>query len=110
MQANDSLRFLPVDNDRILAYAKSSPDGVDVIVTVVNIDPVNAQTGWIDMDPGSIGIADEQSFQMHDLLSNQRFLWQGRRHYVRLDPDVVPAHVFVVRRRLRDEHDFEYFL
>ena len=110
LQANESLRFLPVDNDRILAYAKSSPDSADVIVTVVNIDSVNAQTGWIDMDPGSIGIADDQSFQMHDLLSNQRFLWQGRRHYVRLDPDVVPAHVFVVRRRLRDEHDFEYFL
>jgi starch synthase (maltosyl-transferring) len=47
---------------------------------------------------------------MHDLLSNQRFLWQGGRHFIRLDPHSVPAHVFVVRRRMRDERDFDYFL
>ncbi len=110
LQSNESLRFLPVDNDQMLAYAKSSPDGTDVIVTVVNIDPFNVQSGWIELDPATIGIADGGAFQMHDLISNQRFLWQGQRHYVRLDPHVVPAHVFAVRRRLRDEHDFEYFL
>lgn len=110
LQANESLRFLPVDNDQLLAYAKSSPDGTDVIVTVVNIDPFNVQSGWIDLDPVSVGIMDGSSFQMHDLISNQRFLWQGQRHYVRLDPHGVPAHVFVVRRRLRNEHDFDYFL
>jgi len=49
-------------------------------------------------------------FQMHDLLSGQRFQWQGDWHYVRLDPQSCPAHVFVVRRRHGDERDFDYFL
>jgi len=110
LQANESLRFLPVDNDQLLAYAKWSPEGTDVIVTVVNLDPFNVQSGWIELDPYSVGIADGSSFQMHDLISNQRFLWQGQRHYVQLNPHVVPAHVFVVRRRQRSEHDFDYFL
>jgi len=47
---------------------------------------------------------------MHDLLSNQRFLWQGGHHFVQLNPHSVPAHIFIVRRRLRDERDFDYFL
>jgi len=110
LQANESLRFLPVDNNQLLAYAKSSPDGSDVIVTVVNLDPFNVQSGWVELDPYSVGIADGSAFQMHDLLSNQRFLWQGQRHYVQLNPQVVPAHVFVVRRHARNEHDFDYFL
>jgi starch synthase (maltosyl-transferring) len=29
---------------------------------------------------------------------------------VQLDPNRVPAHVFTVRRRTRDERDFDYFL
>jgi len=47
---------------------------------------------------------------MHDLLTGARFLWQGARNFVRLDPQRVPAHVFRLRRRLRREQDFDYFL
>jgi starch synthase (maltosyl-transferring) len=81
-----------------------------VVVTVVNLDPYNVQSGMVLLDPESIGVDAAHPFQMHDLLSNERFLWQGRHHYIRLDPHNVPAHVFVVRRRLRDERDFDYYL
>jgi len=29
---------------------------------------------------------------------------------VALDPGALPAHVFRVRRRIRTEHDFDYFV
>jgi len=105
-----SLRFLPVDNDQLLAYAKTSGDGINIVVTIVNLDPYNIQSGWVELNPESIDVEPSHSFQMHDLLSNQRFLWQGSRHFVRIDPHGVPAHVFVVRRRGRDERDFDYFI
>ncbi|MEO8165806.1 MAG: maltotransferase domain-containing protein, partial [Betaproteobacteria bacterium] len=104
------LRFLTIDNDHLLAYAKTSADGSNIVVTVVNLDPHNVQSGWVNLDPASIEVEPSHSFQMHDLLSNQRFLWQGTHHFVRLDPHSVPAHIFIVRRRLRDERDFDYFL
>lgn len=47
---------------------------------------------------------------MHDVLSGARFLWHGARNYVRLDPASTPGHVFRLRRRVRSERDFEYFL
>ncbi|AVQ79841.1 MULTISPECIES: alpha-1,4-glucan--maltose-1-phosphate maltosyltransferase [unclassified Variovorax] len=106
-----TLRFLHIDNPQLLAYAKASPDGANVIVTVVNLDPHNAQWGWLGLEPGSVGVnPPSRVFQMHDLLSGQRFQWQGDWHYVRLDPQSCPAHVFVVRRRHGDERDFDYFL
>ena len=33
-----------------------------------------------------------------------------RGNFVQMDPHTVPAHVFRVRRRVRTEHDFDYFL
>ncbi|MBT2334897.1 alpha-1,4-glucan--maltose-1-phosphate maltosyltransferase [Variovorax paradoxus] len=104
------LRFLRIDNDQLLAYAKVSESGDNVIVTVVNLDPYNVQSGWLELDPQSVGVDRALAFQMHDLLSEQRFIWQGGWHYVKLDPHSVPAHIFVVRRRHGDERDFDYFL
>jgi starch synthase (maltosyl-transferring) len=103
-----SLRFLPLDNEQLIAYLKSSPDGSNVILTVVNLDPRNTQSGWLELDAHALGIEGE--FQMHDLLSGQRFLWQGGRNFVQLDPHRSPAHVFRLRRHVRREQDFDYFL
>jgi starch synthase (maltosyl-transferring) len=43
-------------------------------------------------------------------LADARYTWHGARNYVLLDPGVLPASIFRVRRRVRSEHDFEYFL
>ncbi|WP_422823818.1 alpha-1,4-glucan--maltose-1-phosphate maltosyltransferase [Variovorax robiniae] len=110
LQFNRSLRFLAVENDQLLAYAKQSEDGQNIIVTVVNLDPHNAQYGWIGLEPHSIGVDPGGTWQMHDLLSDERYQWQGDWHYVRLDPHHTPAHIMVVRRRTRSEQDFDYYL
>ena len=52
----------------------------------------------------------EQPYQVHDLLSDQRYIWRGRYNYVMLDPQRAPAHVFRLRRRVRSEQDFDYYL
>ena len=80
------------------------------MLCVVNLDPHHVQSGWIDLDAAGLGVEPGQSFQMHDLLANQRFAWQGPRWFVQLDPTRSPAHVFVLRRRVRSERDFDYFL
>ncbi|MDM0013299.1 alpha-1,4-glucan--maltose-1-phosphate maltosyltransferase [Variovorax sp. J22P168] len=110
LQSDRSLRFLEIDNDRLIAYMKQSPDGSNTIVTVVNLDPRNAQSGWLALDPSEIDVPRDQPFQMHDLLTDQRFTWQGGHHYILLEPQRMPAHVLAVRRRLRDERDFDYYV
>lgn len=109
LQRNDTLEFLDIDNDQLLAYLKRSADGKDVIVTVVNLDPWNTQIGWLQLPPGLIGVGAEEPFQMHDLLGGPRFRWQGERHYIELNPWEAPAHVMQLRRHVRTERDFDYF-
>lgn len=109
LQQDWTLRFHPVDNDELIAYSKTSPDRQNVIVTVVNLDPHHRHAGWVTLDLVSLGLVAETPYQMHDLLTGERYLWHGARNYVELDPHVMPAHIFLVRRRVRSEQDFEYY-
>ncbi len=110
LQSDHSLRFFETDNEQLICYAKATPDFENVIVTVVNLDPHHPHSGWVDIDLEAIGVKPGTSFQMHDLISGARYLWQGGRSFVMLDPQRIPAHVFRVRRRVRREQDFDYFL
>jgi starch synthase (maltosyl-transferring) len=110
LHADASLRFFPTDNEQLLAYGKQTPDGANQIVCVVNLSPHHAHSGWVELDLAALGIDADRPYQMHDLLSGARFLWKGARNYVLLDPARAPCHIFRVRRRVRTERDFDYFL
>jgi starch synthase (maltosyl-transferring) len=110
LQSDASLRFLPTDNEQLIAYAKQTPDGVNQIVCVVNLSPHHTHGGWVELDLAALGIEPDHPYQMHDLLSGARYLWHGPRNFVQLDPQRSPAHVFRVRRHLHREQDFDYFL
>lgn len=110
LQSNGRLIFHPISNDQIIAYSKATPDYENIILTVVNLDPHHVQNGWITLNVRELGIESAGSFQVHDLLTGERYLWQGERNYVQLDPHFVPAAIFQLRRRIRTERDFDYFL
>jgi starch synthase (maltosyl-transferring) len=104
LQQNLTLQFHETDNEQIVCYSKAA--GENVIVTIVNVDPQNVQSGWITLDLPDVS----RAFQVHDLLSGARHTWHGARNFVKLDPNVVPAHIFKIRRKVRTERDFEYYL
>jgi starch synthase (maltosyl-transferring) len=110
LQSDRGLTFHEIDNDSLLAYSKSSNGGTDAVLVVANVDPHHAQAGWLQLDLEEMGLPPKAPFQVHDLLSGARFLWQGPRNYVSLDPGHSPAHIFRIRRRVRSEKDFDYFL
>ena len=109
LQSNWGLRFHPTENDQLVAYTKSTEDLADVVLTVVNVDPHHTQFGMVNLPLEDLGIERDKSYQAHELLSGARYMWQGPRNYVELRPD-APAQIFRFRRRIRSEHDFEYFL
>jgi starch synthase (maltosyl-transferring) len=104
-----SLRFHPADNDQLLCYSKQTPQLDNIIVVVVNVEPYHTHSGWVDLPVESFGLDEQQPYQVHDLLTDARYLWQGRRNYVELDPQSAPAHIFRIRRRVRTEKDFDYY-
>jgi starch synthase (maltosyl-transferring) len=110
LQSNAHLRFHPIDNDQLICYSKQSEDGTNVIVVVVNLDPHHTHAGWMDLALEELGLAAAQPYQVHDLLSEARYLWHGSRNYIQLNPQAMPAHIFRIRRRVRTERDFDYYL
>jgi starch synthase (maltosyl-transferring) len=75
----------------------------------VNLNPFATESGWLNLSLGDLGLAGDEPFEVHDLLREERYLWQGARNFVMLDPHSLPAHILRVRRPDRDEHEFEYF-
>ncbi len=109
LQVDRGLRFHPIDNDEMIAYSKRTADRTNVILTVVNLDVHHTRSGWVELPLDELGIDGEHPYQVHDLLSDARFLWHGPRNYVELNPAVIPAHIFRLRRKLHSERDFDYY-
>jgi starch synthase (maltosyl-transferring) len=108
LQQTHNITFHTTDNDRLICYSKREVG--DLVLIVVNLDPDYEQAGFVDLDIDALGVDSDHQYEVHDLLTDRRYLWQGSRNYVQLDPAGVPAHVFEVRRRIRSEQIYDHFI
>jgi starch synthase (maltosyl-transferring) len=102
----ENLHFHSTDNDQLICYSKSTPDGSNVILVVVNLNPYQTHSGWVQLDLNHLWLDPQHPFQVQDLLTNAYYRWQGPRNYVELNPHSAPAHIFCVRRPLRTGKNF----
>ncbi|MEI8341148.1 MAG: alpha-1,4-glucan--maltose-1-phosphate maltosyltransferase [Verrucomicrobiota bacterium] len=105
-----NLKFYSAESDNILFYGKMSAARDNIILIVVNLDPYQAHSAYIHVPVEDFGFLEGDTYQVHDLLSGERYLWRGSRNYVELDPHLRPAHIFRIRRWVSREQDFDYFL
>ena len=110
LQNDWSLKFHYTDNDQLICYSKESDDRSNLLVTVVNLDPHHTQAGFVTLPLDQLEIPQDRSFEAEDLLTGERYLWQGPRNYVELNPSKLSGHILKIHRRMRVETDFEYFL
>jgi starch synthase (maltosyl-transferring) len=101
LQANRSLRFHACEDPSLLAYSKSSEDGANVILAVVNVDYEHTRAGRVEFSPAAVGLHDSRPFIMTDLLTGESYTWHEYWNYVQLDPFLNPAHIF--RLELQEE-------
>jgi starch synthase (maltosyl-transferring) len=98
LQLYTNLRFHDAENDAILFYSKMTPARDNIILVVVNLDPQRKQNSFVYVPIENFGQMESDVYQVQDLLSGATYTWRGRRNYVELDPDIQPAHIFLVRR------------
>jgi len=110
LQTPWNLHFHEVDNESLLFYVKTTDDLSNILLIVVNLDPSHTQSGWVRVPLRDLDIDSGQPYLIHDLLNDVKSIWQGERNYVQLDPGVLPASIFKVRKRLTRETDFDYFM
>jgi starch synthase (maltosyl-transferring) len=104
LQSNHRLHFHETDNALLICYSKRTADGENTILAVVNLDPFHMQAGWTNLDLENLGLSgSDEPFEVHDLLADRIYLWQGKRNYVELRPAEASAHLFEVRKLNRTE-------
>jgi starch synthase (maltosyl-transferring) len=110
LQNTHSLKFHAIENDALVCYSKTSDDLNNIILVVVTLDPHHTHSGWLHFPLKEFGMEEHDSYQVHDLISGAHFLWSGEHNFVELDPGVMPVHIFKVRKKVRTERDFDYFM
>jgi starch synthase (maltosyl-transferring) len=98
LQLYSNLRFHDAENDAILFYSKMTAARDNIILIVVNLDPHRKQNSFVYAPIENFGQMESDVYQVRDLLSGATYTWRGRRNYVELDPNIQPAHIFLVRR------------
>jgi starch synthase (maltosyl-transferring) len=98
LQFYDNLRFYPSDNESVMCNGKMTAARDNIIVVVVNLDPFHKLHSFVELPIDQFAIGEGDTYQVHDLLSDARYMWHGPRNYVELDPELQPAHIFRIRR------------
>jgi starch synthase (maltosyl-transferring) len=98
LHRNRNLRFHASDNEALVCWSKRTDTADDVVLSVVTLDPDHPQSSWVHLDMDALGLDRDDTFTVHDLLTDANYTWRGPHNFVKLDPSSVPAHVFEVRR------------
>ena len=110
LQITRNVRFLTINNEHLLAYYKATADHSNIIIVVVNLDPRQTHGGMLEMPLEQLGISKDRPYAAQDLLSGEKFIWNGVSNFVELNPSRSGVHIIRVNRELHREQDFDYFL
>ncbi|HWP05531.1 MAG TPA: alpha-1,4-glucan--maltose-1-phosphate maltosyltransferase [Polyangiaceae bacterium] len=97
LQTLSNLEFIGSDYDGILAYRRYAPN--NELLVVVNLDPHRMHETQLDVPLDRMGIGEGEPYEVCDLMTAARYVWRGRRNYVKLDPTERVGHVFRISRR-----------
>ncbi len=96
LQEYRNLEFYESDDDNILFYGKRSADRQNTVWVAVNLDPFEAHEARLHLPMRELGMTAEDRLQVHELITEQRQLWRGPVHTIRLDPRQEPAAILRV--------------
>jgi starch synthase (maltosyl-transferring) len=105
-----NIRFCEINNNYLLGYFKATGDFSNIILVVANLDLYHVQHGQIRLPLRDLGIDEKRPYLAHDLLSGDKYIWQGDSNFIQLDPQVSPAHIMLLKRHMHREEDFDYFM
>lgn len=91
LQRTNNITFCTVTDGPIMAYLKAW--GSNQLLIVVSTDAYQRRAAKVQVPIWQLGIGPDQSYTVHDLLTEAYYTWQGEWNYVELDPYVLPMHL-----------------
>jgi starch synthase (maltosyl-transferring) len=94
LQSTWNLHFCALHQQNLLAYIKATPDLSDIFLVVVNLDPNQRHSGFVQLPKERLGIVDRVNVKVHDLMTDEHYTWTQDWNFVELDPYKMPFHLF----------------
>ncbi len=105
----ENLEFHESSNDQVVFFGKSTVDKRNSVLVAVNLSPFHYQEAHLRIPIEALGIKAGDTYQLHNVIADRRDLMIGDSYIVRLDPQVEPAAIFVVRRWTHREQEVDFF-
>jgi starch synthase (maltosyl-transferring) len=80
-----------------MAFYKWDDERTDETLIIINLDPYYAQQGMVQLPLNAMGIEEGRPMQMHDLITDNSYLWYSEWNFVEL-PSSLPFHVFQIKK------------
>ena len=87
LRSHHGIEFLPADNDAVLFFRKSMPDGGNTVLVAISLDPRNPQKARIELPLWRWGLPDQGTLVVDDLVGGGSHTLAGKGHDVTLTPD-----------------------
>jgi len=94
LQTTWNLQFCSVENPNLIAYLKATDDRSNMILVVVNLDPHQRQSGYVQLPLHLLEIKGRINVKLQDLVTSEDFTWTQEWNYVELQPHKMPFHLF----------------
>ena len=100
----DNLTFYPTDDPNFVCYGKSSADGEDHVLVVVNLDPFQPHETLFHLPLQQFGVGPGEQLLATELITGQSFFWTHGTQHVYLDPNWEPALIYSLKRWARVDY------
>ncbi|HEU5290860.1 MAG TPA: alpha-1,4-glucan--maltose-1-phosphate maltosyltransferase [Cyclobacteriaceae bacterium] len=96
LQSTWNIRFCEIGDANLIAYIKATDDLSNIILTIVNLDPNNRHSGYMQLPKALLRLGDKINVKLHDLMTGENYTWTQEWNYVELNPYKIPFHLFVL--------------
>lgn len=87
LQTHLGVQFHTIHDDQLLFFSKSTPQGDNVVLAIISLDPRNVHRAWVELPLWKWNLPDDGRLQLENLCSGSLFEMQGKHHEVELTPE-----------------------
>lgn len=99
LQSTWNIEFCDTDNDMLICYSKISEDLKNKVLVVISLDPEFSQSGWIKVPLKQFNLQENKPFEIIDMLTESKYVWENEWNYVALHPQGIPGHIFRIENQ-----------
>ena len=87
--------FHGADHDDVIVFSKHDPNGGDPLLAIIHMGATEPVNTWVHLDLERLGLPDQASYKVRDLVSGNTWFWHGAHNPVSLNPwNGAPVHLF----------------